>query len=298
MLRNATCFAILALVVVPLPASAQISLAWKFREGESLLIENVEKTRQVLTLKKNGKRKEEIHKSGSTVTTRSRFTVKQKTAKETVLTIKIEDIATRSTAAEGGKDLDKDVAGKMKGAVFIVTLDPSYKITKLEGFEELIKKIAGGNEEIEKLVRARMTEETLKKSLEEPYQFLPGKPVAKGDSWKQNAVVPLGLFGSFKVIKTFTYKGKEAAGELIAFTSAMTYSPPTGEGGLLKIVKADLKGEDGAGTFLFDNDKGRLVRGDNHVAIRGSLVVEIMEELQPIDLEVEVTNSIRVLTKD
>lgn len=292
MLRKSPCLAILVVALVTRPAPAQVSLAWKFQEGESLLIENVEKTKQTLKLKDKTIMQE------STVTTRSRFTVKQKTAKETVLAIKIEDITTRSPTAKEGKDLDKDVAGKMKGAVFTVTLNPSYKIVKLEGFEELIKKIAGDNEEVEKLVRARMTEETLKKSLEEPYQFLPSKPVAKGDTWKQDAVVPLGMFGSFKVVKTFTYKGKAAGGEQIGFTSAMTYTPPSGEGTVFKITKANLKAEDGVGTFLFDSDKGRLVRGDNHVAIRGSLTVEFMDEQQPMDLVVDVTNSIRVLAKE
>lgn len=292
MARKCLWLAILVVAAIGGPARAQVALAWKFQEGESYLIENVEKTSQNLEFM--GK----TVKQESTVTTRSRFTVKHKTAKETVLTIKIEDITSRSTAPAGGKDLDKDVAGKMKGAVFTVTLNPAYKIVKLEGFEELIKKIADGDEEVEKLVRARMTEETLKRSLEEPYQFLPHKPVAKGDTWKQNAVVPLGAFGSFKVVKTFTYAGKVAGGDNISFTSAMTYTSPSGDGAVIKITKGNLKAEDGKGTFLFDADKGRLVRGDNHIAIRGNLTVEFMDQQQSMSLIVDVSNSIRILAAE
>src|SRR5262245_57561148 len=87
MLRKSPCLVIAILALAPMSASAQVTLAWKFQEGETLLIENVEKTRQTLKLKQTAKRKEETHKTESTVTTRSRVTVKQKTAKETLLLI-------------------------------------------------------------------------------------------------------------------------------------------------------------------------------------------------------------------
>jgi hypothetical protein len=281
--------AVSLLVLAAGPAHAQVTLAWKFQEGESFVVENVEKTRQ--TLETKGK----SHKQETSVTTISRFTVKQKSPKETVLEIKIEDIKSSPAAAPGGKDLDKEVASKMKGAVFTVTLSPNHKIVKLEGFDELIKRIADGKEDIEKLVRSRMSEEHLKKSLEEPYQFLPPRPVSKNDTWKQDAVVPLGAFGSFKVVKTYSYQGKEAAGEKITFTSAMTYIRPGGEGALVKVVKGNLKAEDGKGTFLFDSDKGRLIRGDNHVTIRGNLTIEFLDEQQEMNLVVDSSNSIRIL---
>lgn len=286
-----TVLAILVLALWTLPAHAQVTLAWKFQEGESFVVENVEKTSQTVETKGKAVKQE------TSVTTISRFTVKEKTAKETVLTIKIEDIKSRSSVPGGGKDLDKEVAGKMKGAVFTVTLNATHKIVKLQGFDELIKKIADGNEEIEKLVRARMSEDHLKKSLEEPYQFLPPRPVSKGDTWKQDAVVPLGAFGSFKVVKTFTYQGMETAGDTISFASAMTYAPPSGESAIVKVVKGKLKAEDGKGTFLFDSVRGRLIRGDNHIVIRGSLTIEFMDEQQNMDLVVDVSNSIRILDK-
>ncbi len=289
MLRKAASLAFLLLLISTVPARAQVSLVWKFQEGESFLVENVEKTKQ--TLEFMGK----TTNQDSTITTLSRFTVKQKTAKETVLTIKIEDIKTQSSVA---KDKDKDdLAGKMKGAVFTVTLNSAYQIVKLHGFEELIQRIAGGDEEVEKLVRARMTEDNLKKSLEAPYQFLPPRPVSRGDTWKQDATVPLGAFGSFKVVKTYTYRGKEAVGEAISFASAMTYSPPSGEAAVVKVTKGKLKAEDGKGIFLFDGDKGRLIRGENHVVIRGNLTVEFMDMQQMMDLVVDQSTSIRILDR-
>ena len=49
---------------------------------------------------------------------------------------------------------------------------------------------------------------------------------------------------------------------------------------------------------LFDGDKGRLLRGENHVAIRGNLTVEFMDQQQKMDLAVDVATSIRILDKE
>jgi hypothetical protein len=290
MIRKPIFLALPVLFFLPIPAPAQVTLAWKFEEGETLYIENIEIQKMSLDFMEKKTKQETV------TTTVSSLKVQKNTALGTILDITIERMKTKIDGKEA-KD-DAKTAEKIKGSVFTITLNPAGKITKLLGYEEYIKKLADGDEAKEKLARMRFSEEALKKSLEDSFNFLPGRPVNKRESWKQDAVVPMGLFGSFKVVKTFSYQGKGDAGDTIAFTSAMTYMPPTGEGAVVKVIKGSLKAEQGKGSFLFDAAKGRLIKGGNHVVIKGAMTVEIMNMQQNMELLVDLSTSIRILTKN
>jgi hypothetical protein len=223
-------------------------------------------------------------------TTVTRCTVKRTMPKATVLDITIESVKNKSSDGDNGQDA-RD-AERAKGSVFTVTLNEAGKVAKLAGFDAYVKKLADGDEDKEKVLRSGAAETNLKKSIEETFDFLPGRAVSKGDTWKQEAVTP-NTFGSFKVVKTFTYDGLQQDRALISFTSNMTYVPPA-EGGVLKVVKGALKAEEAKGTFAFDADKGRLIHGKNHVLIRGNLTVDFMERQQNMELMVDLRSSITV----
>ncbi len=290
MTRKSTGLALFAWFILALPIQAQVNLAWKFEEGETLFMENVETRKMSLDFMGKKTRQE------TATTTVSSFKVQKNTALGTILDYKVESIKAKVDGKEAAGDAK--LADKIKGSVFTITLNPAGKITKLLGYEDYIKKLADGDDDKEKLARASFPEEALRKSLEDSFNFLPGRPVDKGDSWKQDAVVAMGMFGSFKVVKNYSYQGKEEGGDAIAFSSAMTYMPPTGEGAVVKVVKGSLKAEEGKGTFLFDSAKGRLIKGGNHVVIKGAMTVEIMNMQQNMELSVDLTTSIRILEKN
>lgn len=295
MTRKSIGLALLALFFLSIPLHAQVTLAWKFQEGETLFIENIEI--QKMSLEFTDKDKKVTKNKQETITnTISSLKVQKNTALGTILDITVESLKTKVNGKEAAGDAK--LADKIKGSVFTITLNPAGKITKLQGYEDYIKKLADGDEAKEKVARASFPEEALKKSLEDSFNFLPGRQVNKGDTWKQDAVVPMGLFGSFKVVKNYSFQGKEEGGDAIAFTSAMTYMPPTGEGAVVKVVKGSLKAEEGKGSFLFDSAKGRLIKGGNHVVIKGAMTVEIMGMQQNMELSVDLTTSIRILDKN
>jgi hypothetical protein len=272
-------------------AQAQVTLAWKFQEGETLYVENVQVRKQ--SLESGGK---SLNKKTETTTTVTSLKVKEVSPRGTVLEIKIEDRKFESDASGDGSDAK--LAAKMKGAVFKVVLDQAAKITKMTGYDDFIKKLAEGDEQLEKMARAGLSEDVLKKSIEETFASLPGRPVVKGDSWKVESTEPLGPFGAFKVVKTLTYQGKDKGGELVSISAVRTYTPPSGEGALLKVTKGSLKADDVKESFVFDADKGRLVRGNNHVVIRGALTVEYQKQEQTVEVLVDQTDTIRVLTRN
>jgi uncharacterized protein DUF6263 len=295
MTRKSPVLALLAFFFLSLPLQAQVTLAWKFEEGETLYIENIET--QKMSLEYMDKDNKVTKNKQETVTTTiSSLKVQKNTALGTILDLTIESLKTKVNGKEAAKDAKR--AEKIKGSVFTITLNPAGKITKLLGYEDYIKKLADGDEAEEKVARAAFPEEALKKSLEDSFNFLPGRPVKKGETWKQDAVVPMGLFGSFKVVKTFTYQGQEEGGDTIGFASAMTYMPPSGEGAVVKVIKGSLKAEEGKGSFLFNTAKGRLIKGGNRLIIKGAMTVEIMGMQQNMELSVDLATSIRILDKN
>jgi len=272
-------------------AQAQVTLAWKFQEGETLYVETVQVRKQ--SLDSGGK---SLTKKTETTTTITSLKVKETSPRGTSLDIKIEERKFESDAPSDAGDAK--LLAKMKGAVFTVILNQAGKITKMAGYDDFIKKLADGDDDIEKQARAGLSEDVLKKSIEETFASLPGRAVAKGDSWKVESTEPLGPFGTFKVAKTFTYEGKETDGDLVSVSATRTYTPPSGDTALVKVTKGSLKAEDAKESFVFDADQGRLVRGQNHVVIRGSLTVEYQKQEQAVDVLVDQTDRIRVLTKN
>jgi hypothetical protein len=272
-------------------AQAQVTLAWKFQEGETLYVETVQIRKQ--SLDSGGK---SLTKKTETTTTVTSLKVKETSPRSTVLDIKIEDRKFESDAGADGNDAK--LIAKMKDAAFTVILNQAGKITKMTGYDDFIKKLAEGDAEQEKQARAGFSEDVLKKSIEETFASLPGRPVSKGDTWKVDSSEPLGPFGAFKVTKTFTYQGNEGDGDLVSIAAVRTYTPPSGDGTLLKVTKGSLKAENVKESFVFDADKGRLIRGNNHVVIRGSLTVEYQKQEQTVEVLVDQTDTIRVLTRN
>jgi len=293
MLRRAWIGAVLVFGGLSVPAYGQVTLKWKFNEGDKFYVEDVSTMKQ-----KIGFMGKDIDQTQKTTMVTS-YTVKKKTGNEVVLEQKIEGVDVKVMGGLGG-DLDK-MMEKLKGAKFTLTLNPKEgKITKFEGYEDFIKALTEGNEEVGKFIKMMLSEDVLKKSSEEAFGFLPGKAVAKGDSWKKEQSIPFGPLGSFKTVNNYTYQGKEENLEKIGLKAELTYSPPKGDAGfgLFKIVKGNLKSEGARGTLIFDADKGRLSKYSMAMVFRGSLTMDIMGNMIDMDVTIDQNSNSRVLNRN
>jgi len=291
MLRRTWWGVVLVLLGVAAPAQAQVKLEWKFKKGETYYVENKTDLKQTIDVMGMSV------KQDMTNTTLASFAVKDVSESNVVLEQKILDVKVKSSGGLGG-GADK-MTEKMKGAVFTITMSPNGKISKFEGYEDLIKRIAAENEEAGKLVKLMLTEETMKKGAEEAFGFLPNKAVDKGEKWKSSLTVPMGPIGTFKAENSYTYQGKSADGDEIAVAASMTYMPPKGDGGDLpfKVVKGDLKSEGAKGTIIFDREKGRMVRYTMNMVLKGSLTMEVQGNQIQMDMVQDQKSTIRVLDK-
>jgi hypothetical protein len=171
---------------------------------------------------------------------------------------------------------------KLQGATFTLTLNPKLEVTKLEGYNDLIKKLAGDDANVLKTVKSILSEELLMKSAKEAFAFLPAKQVKEGDTWGKDHTVkmPLGPLGTLETTSLYKYEGKgklnDKEYDKISFTTTVEYSAPKEDQGLaFKVTKGELKADNAKGTIYFDNTTGRLVQYEMTLNLTGTLTLSI-----------------------
>jgi hypothetical protein len=284
---------VLAMAALPAstaPAADAVKLEWKFLEGDTFYIETTNITKQTMTVLGM---KQESDSENSTVT---RYKVLKVDKDATVIEQKIESVKNKTSGGLPGADKIMD---SMKGQTFKLTLNAKGEVTKLEGYDEFIKKLGSDNDATAKLIKSFMSEEALKASAAESFAFLPDKAVNKGDTWKRSQAVPLGPLGNLKGETTYTDKGPGKDGEEISFEQTFAYSPPKeDDSGLgFKITKGEMKAEKASGNIVFDVTKGRLVRTDSSMKMKGSLTFDLAGTSTTVELEMQQTSKARLSDK-
>jgi hypothetical protein len=293
MLRKTGWVVALGLAVLAAPAFGATKLAWKFKKDDKFFINSSLNTKTKIEFK--GQTLEQ-NVENNTV---SQFTVKKKTDDTVVLEQKIIKVKMKVTGGIGGGGDQEKMAGRMKDTVFTFTLDKNGKVTKFDGYDDMIKKLTKDNKEAAKTTKTILPKDTFEKAVAEVFGFLPKKEVKKGDTWNNDFTLSLGPIGSFKQKTTYTDEGETKDGEKLAITSKLTYAPPKGDGGNLpfKVTKGDLKSEGFKGTIYFDAKKGRLVKSDMKATIKGTITMEIMDQEIEMTMEQKLDMSNKVLDK-
>src|SRR5207249_1910149 len=102
-----------------------------------------------------------------------------------------------------------------------------------------------------------------------------------GDKWSREAVEPVPPFGAFLSKLEYEYVGTSPGGpdplHVISCKVETKYRKPKEDAELFRVVKGELSGEEGEGSFLFDAEAGRLVRCDKSMVVRGQLTIEANE---------------------
>src|SRR5262249_25546512 len=141
--------------------------------------------------------------------------------------------------------LDEKLAEKMKGQSVTVTVTPHGRVTRLDGYEAFVKKLAENKVDVEKALRALLSEESVRDGLEEIFGFLPERAVAKGDKWKRTATEAAPPFGALKSIFEYVYDGEKDDEQVVSFAVKTSYQPGGVGSGIgsdvFKVIKGNLK---------------------------------------------------------
>lgn len=267
-------------------AAAQLTLEWKLTPGAAFQAERIYAQKQTVEVKNK------VLADTRTKTFVITVTVKEKTAGGFGLDLKLDSVQFKSAGAGLAGGLDDKLAAKMTGSTFSATMTPQGRLTKLQGYDAFMQKVADKKDELEKVLRALLPEEAVRADMEDIFHFLPDRPVRAGDSWKREAVEPVPPFGSFKSAITYVLDGDKTDAAAISYTIKMTYKRPTTSGDLFNVVSGTLKADDGKGSIVFDTRTGCLVQSEKTVNLRGSLVIESMGKQTP--MEFTSTNSVTV----
>lgn len=274
----------LALAVLILAVFAPVlqadEIRWKFKEGDVFYAQETTEMKMEMSFLGNNQPME------SKTVVISKLTIKKTNPDgSVVLERKIESQKTEASMP-AGVDLDA-LNKKMEGATFTITLSPKFEVAKIEGYDDFIKRLVGDCDTTGPFLKASLSEETIKRSLDELFLFVPGKAVSVGDKWERKSKVPMGPMGSLQTQTNYKYEGKEGDLDKISYESTLKYEKPKeGDGNAampFKLIKGDMKADKAKGVIKFDSARGRLSENQASVNLEMKLTVDVNG--QEIDME-------------
>ena len=167
------------------------------------------------------------------------------------------------------------------GAEFTVTFNKNMTVEKVDGRDELLKKLAGANPQLESVLKQILTDEALKEMTDPSAGITPPAEQAVGGTWEKKTTLSLGPIGSYERTFKYTYKGKDATKkdlDRVEVEPKLVYKAPTDNaaGLLFRIKSGNLETiNPKPGVILFDPKTGRVVESEIAVTMKGTLDVAI-----------------------
>lgn len=238
-------------------ASAQtqpVSLSWKLKQGDVFYYLN---DTEVTTTT--------VGPTGGENTVRSRlillhcYRVVDVSSTRYVLEQSVEDVVTDDTGLLGS------IYNQFRGFKLLITFDRDFRITKIEGHQELLKRLGADDPVVGKMVAEMVNENAIREQIQSEFNFLPDKPVNRGDKWQRQMSFAIGPLGTLTLHQFLTYEGTVEMGgktlDRITSTAKVSFVPPkAAEDFPVRVTKGEVRAEDVEGTHLFDREAGRLVR--------------------------------------
>jgi hypothetical protein len=296
MARRAWLVAVVAVMATAGPAFGQSPFRWRFAPNQRFYLETTTVIKQTHTVQGQAQT-QELTQYFLCQLNVQRYTQEDRSVQ---LEQKIEAVKVTGTGPQV-VNLNKALE-PMVGATFRITLaerNGQYYVARFEGYEELIKRVGGDDPNQNKMFRATMPEEALRRGVEEGLAFGPdqGNPAR----WQRTYTMPMGALGNLATVANYAYEGRSNRDgrplDKIGVTVTMTYQSPKGDtGGLaFHVARGDLKADQCKGTLWFDSTLGRLVESEMEMHLKGALTVVANGQEYPMEMEQHQVVRTRVL---
>jgi hypothetical protein len=178
-------------------------------------------------------------------------------------------------------------------------------VTKVDGRDAFLQKLGNANPQMQPLLNQILSNEALIEMAKPTFAALPGKEVAKGETWNRESKLDMGPIGKYENAYEYTYDGKDSKDaklDIIKVKTTLKYKEPTADGaagGLpFKIKKATLDSEPATGTIKYDSEKQRIASSDMSLKLKGTLEIEIGGQTTKVDLDQTQTTTVENLDKN
>ena len=270
------------------------TLRWKFKAGEELHYQMVQKT--VTAMKANGQDLKTTQDQTIDMTWKIGKVAEDGTAE---IAQSIDRIRTKIDSAFGAFAYDSDdpkpaegpiAAGviptlkALVGATFRYKMSPRGELTDVKVPEGLIQQLKESSPAAGAV--GMFSEEGLKNMIHESSLDLPVDDLAKGKAWSRQTKLPPSPVGLMSFDKTYTYEGPADGGEKIALSSKIALEPTPGSN-----LDVKLGAQEGKGDFVFDNAAGRV--SNSSVTQRIEMVITVMN--QQITNSTETSSSMKLV---
>lgn len=279
------------LLLIP---SDTLALRWQFKQGDTFQTET--KSHLVQTVKVNGQdfKQDIIH------TTVVKYTISAVEADGSIL-LEQQIESMKATNPDGSPSAGNNaVLNQLQGAIIKAKLTPQFVVKELEGYEELIKRLAGDDPSVRRVVQALLSEEQLKQGIQHSLGFVPQKDVNTGATWKQQLKLNLGPLGSinteldFKAVGNSKFEEKDLV--KIDYQPSVKYTPPTGDAvnPELAISQGTVDLKEGNGVAYFDTKEGRLYASTLKLHLTGELTAQLGGKAVPLTFDQTQTIEVRI----
>ena len=216
--------------------------------------------------------------------------------------IKYDSRTPDTTGAAGNPGL-VEFFKNLKDSEFTVTIGKNYKVEKVDGKDDFIKKLGAGSQQMDTLLKKVMTDDALKEMTDPTYKLFPDGPKKPGDKWEKKTNLNLGPIGTYELTYKFTYVGPEKEGpkkdlDKITLETVINYTAPkdTTEGLLFRIKEGSKLTSEPAGstgTVYYDPKNQRIDEATINIKLKGDLIVVI----GGTDTKVELTQEQKTTIK-
>lgn len=285
--------------------SGDVNIAWKFEKDKTFYQEMTTETKQTMKVMQMDIVQNQKQTFYMSWTPKEQDKDKNWVVNQKIEGIKMDiDIVGNKVTFDSTKDTGTanplaDFFKALVGSEFKLTIGPDYKVVKIEGREEFVKKLSNANQQMKPMLEQILSDEALKQMTDPAFAVVPGKPVKTGDTWTKTSKLNMGPLGSYDTKYEYKLEGVENKLDKISVKTTLTYTPPpdtTASQLPFKIEKADLKSSNATGTILFDSEKGRLASSDLDLKLEGKLTIKIAGA--PADVDLSQTQKTTVKTTD
>ncbi len=287
------------LIVCAATAGAQESVAmkWTLKEGSTFFAKGVtdmDMSMQMLNMDIDLKMK---------MTTVQRFKVLSVKPGATKIELSIQKMDMEMTSDKlpgGGIPGLGGVGERAKGSTLTATLNDKLEVTKLEGYEKFLEKMAGDDEAVRKQMKQQFSEGAVKQMFSQVFTFAPDKPVKVGESWTRTDKLPAA--GLEAVVKQ-KYKLESVSDGVakIALTGDMSFKAGDAFPGLpegVQVSKFDMKADKFAGTLLFDTKAGRLTENKIDKDMKGEMTIGIAGQMIDMSMKIKARQTTTIGDKN